>query len=183
MPKWPTEIYASENLLIRNSSIAAAVKLSWRESPNCKIHTLALVIVSTHQMQECPELCLNGKMWSLRATESLDFKRCVCVFSCFLLPFWYICIYIMYLTNLRVYNIIHAYTVVVAYWHHITLFLFDDFAFHGPMSPTWPPSKRRPGSPARLRSNDGRRLRHPCFNGADGPSTNTEAEAKIGILA
>lgn len=46
------------------------------------------------------------------------------------------------------------------------------------LPPGHPPSDD--STPARLRSNDGRRLRHPCFNGADGPSTSTEAEAKIG---
>ena len=87
----------------------------------------------------------------------------------------------MHLTNLSVYRII-LYMYILLLLH--TGIILPSFCLMISLStvpclpPGHPPSDD--STPARWRSNDGRRLRHPCFNGADGPSTSTEAEAKIG---
>lgn len=102
------------------------------------------------------------------------------VVSCYHLDI-YIYTYRMHLTNLSVYRII-LYMYILLLLH--TGIILPSFCLMISLStvpclpPGHPPSDD--STPARWRSNDGRRLRHPCFNGADGPSTSTEAEAKIG---
>ena len=65
-------------------------------------------------------------------------------------------------------------TVYVCLTSHLQISK-STYKAQGPLPSTIP----RPIAAQRLRSNDGRRLRHPCFNGADGPTAEAAHATKL----